>query len=55
MVEPLVQPQGVTNLVAVGLWRQPLVQRSHLCRQILESIPEFFLLTNEKQGNRSEE
>lgn len=33
-----------TNLVTVGLWCQSLVQRSHLSCQMLEVIPEFFLL-----------
>lgn len=41
-----------TNLVTVGLWCQSLIQRSHLSCQILEVIPEFFLLPKKyKQYN----
>lgn len=39
-----------TDLVAVCLWSQPLVQRTHLSRQMLESIPEFSLLVREKKN-----
>lgn len=37
-----------TDLVAVCLWSQPLVQRTQLSRQMLESIPEFSLLVRKK-------
>lgn len=46
-----------TNLVAVGLRRQLLVQRSHVGCQSLESIPDFVLLSSRNtfisQGEKS--
>lgn len=47
----LLGPQ--TNLVAVGLWGQLLVQRSHVGCQSLESIPDFVLLTNRSRDHKS--
>lgn len=39
-----------TDLVAVGLRSQLLVQRSHLGCQMLESIPEFTLLVMKRKS-----
>lgn len=44
-----------TNLVTIGLWGQFLVQRSHLSCQMLESIPEFSLLTRKDMNHRKEQ
>lgn len=41
-----------TDLVAVCLWSQPLVQRTQLSRQMLESIPEFSLLVRKKNKKK---
>lgn len=49
----LQRPWMETNLVAVGLRGQLLVQRSHVGRQSLESILDFVLLSSRNRSHPS--